>query len=144
MQLALTQLGVSRHPISLFQPQQIAELQLVGAQLQLPIAAAHPGPGRRQPGQFGEGAVAAQLLQAIQQADAQHEHQQDGAIHRFADQAVDQGTGQQQQIGRFQHAEAGQTLQVHLRRSAAGSSRPGHPAAAAADGKPAGCGDGRR
>jgi hypothetical protein len=43
--------------------------------------------------------MAAPLLPAIEQADRHHEPQQDPGLLRFADQAIDQRTGQQQQVG---------------------------------------------
>ncbi len=99
--------GIGRHPIAFFQPEPIAHTHLLGRQVQLLAVAAHVGAGRRQAGQLGQGTVAALLLDGIEQADAHHEHQQDAAIDPFPDHAIDQGTGQQQQVGGLQPAHLG-------------------------------------
>ena len=61
------------------------------------------GLGRREARQFGQGPVAALVLQGIEQCDCRPKDQQNRPIHRLADQAVDQGAGQEQQVGGLQH-----------------------------------------
>ena len=98
----LQQPGIGGDPIALLQAQPITEAHLIGAQVQVHVASAHPSPGSGEAGQLRQGAVTPVALQTVQHHDGQHEHQQHRPIRRLSDQRVDQGTGQQQQVGGFQ------------------------------------------
>ena len=98
----LTQSNISRQPVALLEAQQIPQAHLIGRQLQIQAIAAQVHQRSRQAGQLGQRPAAAVLLQGIENADARHEHQQDRHLQRFADPAVDQGAGQQQQVGGLQ------------------------------------------
>ena len=65
------------------------------------------GPWRREAGQFGQGPLAAVLLQGIKARNHANKNQQYQRIDRLADQAVDEAAAEQQQVGGLQPAAHG-------------------------------------
>ena len=58
--------------------------------------------GLHSTGQFRQGPLASVLLHPVEEADAHHKQEQNPGFAAFTDQGIDQGAGQQEQVGGLQ------------------------------------------